>query len=255
MTLGDFHRSAAVEAHRQRPNSLADAGRLLVEMCTRQNLDPPKNPPQFVKYWKDRMTKKGNILSRAHMSGCKFKVTTRQVQLAYNAIIGWEAAGRERPYESAKDIAAECAPVKKLLALTGVHITTLISRIKALHPKFGRKKLRTRWVLSEENRLERLDVALQLKAKEQAELQKVVHLDAKTVYMQEKSIFGYVDLAVGYNIASTKPAKKRGKVIKLKYYAAVNAKLGAFFIRFYTGTTDMPATRQGLNYKVSSGAE
>jgi hypothetical protein len=82
-----------------------------------------------------------------------------------------------------------------------------------------------------------------------------VHFDAKTVFLQEKVIYGYVDLAVGYTMSRAAVAKKQGKVIRLRYYAAVNARLGAFFITYYTGTTDMPAKRGRLHYKVGSVAE
>lgn len=237
------------------PKSDAAAGRLLVQKCNSLGLEAPKNPANFVKYWRGRVTPQGNIESHAQQSGRKSKLTKAQVLSAYKAIMGWEAAGRGRPYKSAADIEKNCAAVKKLLAKTGVSVHTLIHRITALYPLFGRQKLKVRWTLTEENKQERLDVAQELKLKDPSELQKVVHLDAKTVHMQEEDIYGYVDLAVGYTLAGIRAARKRGKVIKLKYYAAVNAKLGAFFLRFYTGTTDMPATREGLNYKVSSGAE
>lgn len=255
MTLGELIRGAAAVAGHEKPGNAAAAGRLLVAKCNSLGLRPPKNPAGYVKYWQGRVTKDGKLLSHAHQSGRKPKLTTAQVEAAYTAIMGWEAAGRARPYESARDIATKCAYVKQLLAKTGAKVETLISRIQALHPRFGREKLRARWVMSDDIMQERLAKALQLKAMDESELQKVIHLDAKTVHMEETSIYGYVDLAVGYTISAIRPARKRGKTIKVKYYAAVNAKLGAFFIRFYTGTTDMPGTRHGLNYKVSSGLE
>ena len=255
MTLGEVIISAAIDAAQQKPDSAAAAGRLLVAKCKRLGLKPPQNPAEFVKYWQGRVTPEGKIKSSAHNSGRKPQLSTAQVESAYKAIINWEAAGRSRPFTSKQEIAASCRPVKKLLNETGVQIETLISRIKAVHPRFGREKLRVRWELSEQNKRERLAVALKLSNMNRTELQKVVHLDAKTVHMVEDTIYGYVDLAVGYTVAGIKPAKKGGKVIKLKYYAAVNAQLGAFFIRFYTGTTDMPATRDGLNYKVSSSCQ
>lgn len=250
MTLGHFIISQAIEAAKLEPNDVAAASKLLVAKCRRLGMQPPKNPASFIKTWQGRVDKKGNILSHAHMSGRKPKVSECQVEAAYKAIIGWETAGRERPYASATEIATQCAPVKQLLETTGVRINTLIKRIQAVHPRFGREQLRKRWLLPDEIQAERLDVALQLVAMEESELQKVVHLDAKTVYMVEKSIYGYVDLAVGYTISGIRPAKKGGKLIKLKYYAAVNAKLGAFFIKFYTGSAGITATRQGKNYKV-----
>lgn len=60
---------------------------------------------------------------------------------------------------------------------------------------------------------------------------------------------------MGYTLSHTAVAKKKGKVIRLRYYGAVNARLGAFFITYYTGTTDMPGKRGRLHYKVRSFAE
>jgi hypothetical protein len=82
-------------------------------------------------------------------------------------------------------------------------------------------------------------------------LKYVVHLDAKTVYMNEKAAYGLLDLAVHTSVSRIQAARKHNKVIRIKYYAAVSAVLGPIIMIFYTGTTDMPSTRNGLNYEVS----
>ena len=86
------------------PKSDAAAGRLLVQKCNSLGLEAPKNPANFVKYWRGRVTPQGNIESHAQQSGRKSKLTKAQVLSAYKAILGWEAAGRGRPYKSAADI-------------------------------------------------------------------------------------------------------------------------------------------------------
>jgi hypothetical protein len=98
--------------------------------------------------------------------------------------------------------------------------------------------------MSAECEQDRLAKAQELLSNYSDKLDYVVHLDAKTVYLQEKVIYGYVDLDVGYTVSHIPAATKNSKVIKLRYYAAVNAKLGAFFIMYYTGTTDLPANRR-----------
>jgi hypothetical protein len=130
-----------------------------------------------------------------------------------------------------------------------------MEKIKHRHPRFGRHKLRVRWGMTPECQADRLDKAQDLLANYADKLDNVVQFDAKTVYLQEKVIYGYVDLAVGYTMSRAAVAKKQGKVIRLKYYGAVNARLGAFFITYYTGTTDMPANRGRLHYKVRSVVE
>ena len=255
MTLGVAIQVWAVEAGKKFPNSPADAGQYLVQKCKTAGLQPPKNPPEYVKYWQDRQTPKGDISSNAQRSGRKPKLSAPRVQAAYRAILACAKAGRDRPYESADVIATECKYVKKLLAETGARISTLIARIRQLHPRFGRHLLRARWHMTAECEQDRLATAQDLLSNYGDKLDYVVHFDAKTVYLQEKEIYGYVDLAVGYTVSHIAAATKNSRVIKLRYYAAVNAKLGAFFIMYYTGTADLPANRRGAHYKVSSGVQ
>jgi len=255
MTLGPAVAAFAHQAAKQFPNDLAAAAKCLLSQCKTAGIAPPRNPGAYIKYWQGRVTPRGDIRSHAQRSGRKPKLTDAKVQSAYKAILSWEKAGRERPYESASDVATSCPQVKKLLAKTGAKINTLIARIKQKHPRFGRHKLKAKWHMTAQVQKERLDIAQDLLANYADKLDWVVHLDAKTVYLQEQSIYGYVDLAVGYTVSHIPSATKQGKVIKLRYYAAVNAQLGAFFMMFYTGTTDMPANRRGAHYKVGSGVK
>lgn len=254
MTLGQAVRVFAAQAAKQFPNDMPAACKYLLAQCKSAQLAAPKNPTEFIKTWAGRLTPKGDLRSNASRSGRPAKLTDAKVQAAYKAMLAWEKAGRERPYESAQVAATECAYVKQLLAKTGAKFSTLLARIRVRHPRFGRHKLRVRWHMSGACQQERLAKAQQLLTDYSGKLDFVVHLDAKTVYLQEKVIYGYVDLDVGYTVSYTTPATKKGRVIKLRYYAAVNAKLGAFFIIYYTGTTDMPANRPGAHYKVGSTA-
>lgn len=255
MTLGQAVRVFAAQAAKQYPSDMTAARKYLLSQCKSAGLKPPQNPAQFISYWRDRLTPKGDIRSKAHRSGRKAKLTDAKVQAAYKALLAWQHAGREAPYESAKAAATECPYVKQLLAKTGAQFSTLLARIKQRHPRFGRHVLRVRWHMSDECQQQRLATAEKLLAEYKDKLDFVVHLDAKTVFLQEKVIYGYVDLAVPYNVSFVSPATKSSKVIRLRYYAAVNAKLGAFFMMFYTGTTDMPADRPGAHYKVGLSVE
>lgn len=245
----------AIEAAMQFPDNLAEAAACLVQKCQTAGLKPPANPGNYINTWRDRQTPKGDIRSNAHRSGRKPKLTSGNVQAAYKAILAWEKAGRTRPYESAQNVAAECPYVKKLLTKTGTCISTLIARIQQKHPRFGRKLLKAKWHMTAECQQERLATAQDLLDNYGDKLDFVVHLDAKTVLLQEKKIYGMVDLDVGYTVSRVPAATKNSRVIKLRYYAAVNAKLGAFFIIYYTGTTGMPANRPGAHYKVRSAVE
>jgi hypothetical protein len=255
MTLGKAVQVSAIKAAKQFPNDAAAAVQLLLADCDSLKLKGPKNPAGYIKYWQERLTAKGDVRSNAHRSGRKPKLAGAKVEAAYKAMLAWEKAGRERPYESAQEAAAQCPYVKQLLAKTGAKFSTLLARIKQKHPRFGRHVLRARWHMSAGCEQDRLAKAQELLDNYGDKLDYVVHLDAKTVYLQEKVTYGYVDLDVGYIVHRIPAATKNSKVIKLRYYAAVNAKLGAFFIEYYTGTTDLPAKRRGAHYKVGSGVE
>jgi hypothetical protein len=80
----------------------------------------------------------------------------------------------------------------------------------------------------------------------------MVFVDAKTVYMWEEDIRGWVDTSVPNFVEGIRPAYSGGKIIRVKYYAAAHSRLGAFFLRFYTGTTGMTAHHDGHSYQVRS---
>lgn len=70
----------------------------------------------------------------------------------------------------------------------------------------------------------------------------VVWIDAKTMHMSITNRKGWVLLGSEDVFETTHPASKK-KPIVLKYYIAVNYRLGKVGLRFYTGTTGMKADR------------
>lgn len=251
MTYGAVVISAAILASKQKPGDTAAAGRELASHCKTLGLQTPANPSQFVRTWRDRMDCEGNIQYDSSKSGQQWKLSAAQVERAYKAIIGWKQAGQQLPYECCEDAAENCEEVKQVLVESGAAMGTLENRIKQKHPKFGRYQLTVRWQLSADNKRKRVATCKKLLAAHREQLKRVVHLDAKTVLMYEKVMYGLVDLSVPYSVCRIKPARRNSRVIKIKYYAAVNAQLGPFFMTFGTGTTNMPSTRDGLNYTVS----
>jgi hypothetical protein len=235
--------------------SMAKAVRLLVLYCKALPVKLPANPGNFIKYWRGRLKRGGYIDSHAHNAGRPASVTPRMVTRAYNGIINWKAAGRRRPYASRKDLEQNCPEVRQVLQESGVTIDTLIRKIKRAHPHFQFKKLRVRWELTEGNKQQRVNICTELLQYFRNLLHRVVFVDAKTIWMWEEEVKGWVDTSVFTSTHGIKPAYSQGKVIHLKYYAAVHNKLGPVWIRFYTGTTGMPHNRDGHNYRVSSRDE
>lgn len=232
--------------------SLAQAGRLLVSYCQLLGLAAPANPPNFVNYWRGRLTAAGEVDSHAGNAGRPYSLSPQMVESAYQGIIGWRAAGRSRPYASKLECAQQCPEVRQVLMDSGVTIETLLRRIKEVHPKFAFTRQRVRWHLSDDNKQQRLTICQHLLQAFRQLLHRVVFVDAKTLWVWEEDVWGWVDTSVPNCVHGIRPAYHRGKVVRLKYYAAVHSRLGPVWIRFYTGTSGMPYNRDGHNFRVSS---
>jgi hypothetical protein len=228
---------------------------LLLIFCAVTGLNPPANARNFIQTWAGRMRPDGTLERRAHNAGAPQRLTDQMTEEAYQGIISWRDAQRPNPYRSKQQLARDCPAVAKVLRESGVTVDTLISRIKAKHPNFRFVKLKIRFALTDAHKADRLSNARQLLQGFTNLLHCVVFLDQKLINMWEEEVWGWVDTSVPHFAEGIKPAKYKGRVIKLKYYAAVHCKLGAFFIRFYTGTTGMDSHHDGNHYKVSSGHE
>lgn len=231
---------------------LAVAGRLLTEYCQRLGLAVPANPSNFVSYWRGRLTATREVDSHAGNAGRPYSLSPQMVESAYQGIIGWHAAGRRRPYASKLECEQQCPEVRQVLSDSGVTMDTLIRRITAVHPHFAFKKLRIRWRLTDANKQQRVSICQQLLLSFRDCLHRMVFLDAETVSMWEEDVWGWVDTSVPNSCQGIKPAYSHGKIIRLKYYAAVHRVLSPVWIRFYTGTTGMLYNRDGHNFRVGS---
>jgi hypothetical protein len=151
-----------------------------------------------------------------------------------------------------RKMATECPAVKKVLQETGISIKHLVRLIKEAHPHFQYKQLKVTWKLTDDLKAERLAVCTKLLAEYADMLHRMVFMDQKTVFMWEQEVYGWVDTTVEYSFEGIKPAKHGRQTIRVKYYSAVHSKLGAFFLRFYTGTTGMTCRHDGYHFKVGS---
>jgi hypothetical protein len=255
MTYSDAIISAAIDANNDHPNDIGAAVKAFTAHLERQGLLIPSNPHVYITYWQGRRLPDGTIEHHATWSGRHKMLTHEQVDRAYAAIVGWEAAGRTEPYDSKEDLVENCAVVGEVLQEAGVTITTLLKAISKLQPGFARSRLRTRWSLSAAQKEERLHICRSLLEVPVSHLDYVVFVDAKSIYMQEKPMYGYVDLTVGRDVRGVTPARHNKQTVVLRYYGAVNAKLGPVLLRFYTGTTTLGPDRDGHSYRVSSALE
>jgi hypothetical protein len=208
------------------PDSMSTAGAFLVLFCSLLNLVVPANPAGYIRYWAGRLLPGGGVEGHAHNAGSHEHISARMVEDAYQGIINWRAKGRRRPYASMQEAELQCEEVKTVLRESGVAMQTLIKRTKAVHPNFQFKKLRVRWQLSDTNKQQRVSICQTLLLQFRRLLHRVVFVDAKTVWMWEEEVCGWVDTSVPNYAAGIRQAYSQGKIIHLKYYAAVHMKLG-----------------------------
>lgn len=255
MTLPDAVAYYAILALALAYGNVTVAACMLATFCAAVHLQNPANMPDYVRYWAGRMDAEGNLDRRAHNAGAHEQVSQAQCDRAYQGIISWKKDGRPRPYQSVDDARDNCLVVRGVLAETGVQVETLFDRITSRHPNLKWGKLTVRVKLSAANKASRVAICRQLLESFGDKLHRVVFLDQKTVYMWEEDVYGWFDTSEPNFAEGIKAAFHGGKVIRLKYYGAVHSKLGAFFIRFYTGTTGKANTHDGNNYMVSSRAK
>jgi hypothetical protein len=252
MTLPDAVAYYAILAFGLACGSTAIAALLLRIFCAVTHLQPPANCRSFILTWGRRMNPDGTLDRHAHYAGAHQQVSDQMAEEAYQGIIGWRAAGRRQPYKNERELKAQCPAVKKVLRESGVTIATLINRIKQLHPNFQRVKIRQRFPLEASHKASRLSICQLLSQQFSHLLRCMVFVDQKQINMWEEEITGWVDTSVPDYADGIKPARYKGRVIKLKYYAAVHMTLGPFFIRFYTGTSGMDYNHSNRAYMVSS---
>lgn len=206
----------------------------------------------FIRYWGKKHQKYGTVKGHASNSGRIRKLTRAQAKRCLDKALGWKKDGRSGPYSSVDNLISKCPEVKQMIQETGACPRTLMRAMKQLCPTFSYKKLTVKAKLSAQQKLDRVAVCKKHLQVPDKTLETVLWIDAKTMYMNITHRYGWVDAAEEDVFETNRPATRKSNVIKLKYYIAVNARLGAVYLGFYTGTTGMPAERDGKTYLVSS---
>lgn len=210
--------------------------------CAELKLKVPKNARGFVKRWGWEWAKNSSVSGNASNSGRPRKLSAEQVQQVLDVVLQWRADGRDSPYESVAQLKQESAVVADIVSSTGVSDDTLITRLKELCPGLSYTKLCIKPKLKKRQREDRMTTAQSHLQVPDSELECVIWIDAKTMYMTVNSKYGWA-LAGDEDIYETVFPPTLKNPMKLKYYIAVNYRLGALLLVFYTGTTGMPADR------------
>lgn len=217
--------------------------------------EPPKNAKEYVQTWGPRLGDDGVIVGEASNSGRPRVLTDRQVTACYVEARNWWLAGRQGPYSSAEQLVAESAVVHNIVADAGITPETLTNNLKAFDPSFKYGVVRDRAYLDDQHRQARIDVSEKNKARLPADKAAVVWVDEKVICLSNETYMGWFSAGEEDWHWRTPVPRHANSAVKLKYIIGVNYLLGPVWIKFFTGTSGMPADRDGHAYRVSSCAE
>lgn len=210
--------------------------------CRALKLKVPADARGFVLRWGQEWAKDSSVSGKASNSGRPRKLSAEQVQQVLDVILQWRADGKNSPYESIAQLKKESAVVAGIVSSTNVSDDTLITRLKELCPALSYTKLCIKPKLKKRQREDRMTTAQSHLQVPDSELECVIWIDAKTMYMVVNSKYGWA-MAGDEDTYETAFPPTLKNPMKLKYYIAVNYRLGALLLVFYTGTTGMPADR------------
>lgn len=215
-------------------------------------------PSRFCKKWGTRLQQTGSV-EDAYRCGPAHKVSdaaARQASKAFKAGAG--SGDAVDGYSSIEQACTSNATLQAALAEAGCTARTLLRRMRQVDPYLVRRVLRIRPPLSAVNQAKRLQLArlhLQRWHNNPTYFRRVIWLDAKKIYVgAPKGRAIWCDSRRGGNwLVATHPAlSSSGGAsvnIRLEYYAAVNAELGAVDMVWCSTTTGMKR-----KFKASSAA-
>lgn len=250
----DRMKDMAANSYSKFPGDFKAAKADFLAGCKGRDFTPPRSLDWFVSYWGREWKLKGSVAGNASNSGRKLLISDAQAKVAVGVVLGWREEGRSGPYRSTKDLVKNSAAVKSILKKTGATVKTLQRAMKRVHPTLSYRKLVVKARLTEDHKEDRVTISKQNLAATDEELKTVVWIDAKTMYMNITQRYGWVDSLQEDIFETNRCSTRKSNIIKLKYYIAVNARLGGVMLVFYTGTTGMPADRDGKTYLVSAPA-
>jgi len=221
-------------------------------ICNRHSYPVPKNLPAQIRKWYTRATTEGAVNTHYHLAGHPEKISQEQVQFCLDELLGWKSHGRADPYPSIEVLAESRPAVQQVLDDTGINVKTLVNRMKQLRPGLKRVRLRAMKQLTPKVKENRLKRCRELVDYTDAELQRILWIDAKSMPMLVSNEWGWVDTHdEEATLVLRRVQTRKAKSIMLNYYIAVCGLAGAVLLYFYTGTTGLGPTREDADFKVS----
>jgi hypothetical protein len=247
-----YKRILAVNAFKANDHSRKRTATAFKADCKRLKLEAPKDAEGYCPRWNKQYDDKGDVEGNASNSGRKPKISKGAAAQLVEEIKNWAEYKRTGPFSSIRQLQQTSPTARAILQEADAAISTIIRAVQAFEPKLQYELLVYKQRLTAKQMAERVRVALLHITISLKQLELVVWIDAKTMYMQLKSRHGWVIHGEAVPIPTTRPMGKKDP-ITLKYYIGVCGRTGAVFLRFYTGTTGMKADRNPSRpYLVSS---
>lgn len=247
-----YHRVLAAQSYAINKGNKAAALKAFRISCAAMDLQLPEDDRHFVSYWGSQYEKQGHVEGNATSCGRKPKLSAKDAEFLVADLMNWASFGLEGPFKSLTQLKKKSPRAKAILEAADACVSTVISALKKIEPELAYKKLTVKQRLSRKQKEARLRVALKHIKEHPTLLNRVVWVDAKTMYMTIKTRCGWVRLDDEVPFETSRPASKK-KPITLRYYIGVCGRAGAVFLIFYTGTTGMKANRDPHHiYLVSS---
>lgn len=249
------HRTLAASCFSSHDGNIMLATKDFAIKLLEMGLKLPKCPAGFVRYWGRRWLLLASVAGDGSNSGRRRKLTDAQLEQLLDLIMHWRRDGKTGPYRSMKELKMSSQLARDIIAAADCSSDTLRRRLTEYCPGLVYRKLWIKQKLTAQRKQARFDACCELLELPEKDPELVVWLDAKTMYMTISNRKGWVLLGEEDTFETNYPAGKKQPIV-LKYYAAVNYRVGKVGLIFYTGTTGMKADRDpNRTYMVSSVLE
>lgn len=212
---------------------------------------PLAKPADYCKKWGECRIATGGVAD-APRSGRPKQLTAGWIDQIITALsqgyIRIETTGPKRvPFRTWSQFCSWSPIARACLEATKVTQAHLLRACQLSLPTLKRVKIQLKVWLAPATKAARVAASTKLLAKPAAWFNSVVWLDAKTLYINPKNTYAWVNTAAMSPhdlVREDKRFKARGKeLIKLKFYIAVNALCGPVALVWVTGTTGLKCNR------------
>lgn len=198
------------------------------------------NPQRDIRKWHARRAAEGNVHSHSSLAGPHPSMPDAVVLTIIEKMKHHRDRPTGQPFDSIQQLRNEDPEVDSMIQQAGISNAAVSKRVHKLRPTMKRAKLTVKKILIKPRKQARLKVAKKRKKISKKQQRAWVFIDAKSMNMEIKSAFGWIDTADEIDIAELQHAASKGnKVTKLDYYIGVGYIVGPLDLMFYTGTTGL----------------